>query len=107
VRSARLGKALARALLGPGLLCAALQATPAAAQVAPYSPAVSYGPFEIYPSTLWREGPGFKVLRDGLVLHPGFAADLGYDSNVLMLGQGGGAGVLRLRAHLDLATLPP
>lgn len=107
MRSARLGKALARALLGPGLLCAALQATPAAAQVAPYSPAVSYGPFEIYPSTLWREGPGFKVLRDGLVLHPGFAADLGYDSNVLMLGQGGGAGVLRLRAHLDLATLPP
>ncbi len=33
--------------------------------------------------------------------------ELGYDSNVLMSGRAGGAGVLRLRAHVDLATLPP
>ncbi|MFO0574012.1 MAG: hypothetical protein U1A78_08445 [Polyangia bacterium] len=107
MRSARFGKARAAGLLGAGLLGAVLQSTPAAAQAVPYSPTVAYGPFEIYPSTLWREGPGFKVLRDGLVLHPGIAADLGYDSNVLMQAQSVAAGVFRLRAHLDLATLPP
>lgn len=94
--SARLGKSL-----GATLLLALAYSTPAAAQY------VTYGPFEVYPTTLWREGPGFKVLNDGLVLHPGIAAELGYDSNVLMRGQGSGAGVLRLRAHLDLSTLPP
>lgn len=68
---------------------------------------VPYGPFEVYPSMQLREGPGFKVLGDGLVIHPGLAAELGYDSNVLMAAQAGGAGVLRLRAHVDLATRPP
>lgn len=87
----------ALALCGGIALCAA----PARAQY------VDYGPFEVYPTTLYREGPGFKVLGDGLVLHPGFSAELGYDSNVLMRTPAIGAGVLRLRAHIDLATLPP
>jgi hypothetical protein len=68
---------------------------------------VAYGPFEVYPTQLYREGPGFRVLGDGLVLHPGLQADLGYDSNVLMSSQAGQAGVFRLLGHLDLATLPP
>jgi len=68
---------------------------------------VPYGPFEVYPGTQLREGPGFKVLGDGLVIHPGIATELGYDSNMLMSSQAGGAGVLRLRAHVDLATRPP
>lgn len=68
---------------------------------------VPYGPFEAYTPTLFREGPGFKVLGDGLVLHPGLSTELGYDSNALLSGTPGGAGVLRLRPHLDIATLPP
>ena len=92
---------LAKSLLATLALLLLGSSGPAAAQY------VTYGPFEVYPTTLWREGPGFKVARDGLVLHPGLAAELGYDSNVLMIGQGTGAGVLRLRAHFDLATLPP
>ncbi len=68
---------------------------------------VPYGPFEVYPNSQLREGPGFKVLGDGLVIHPGIATELGYDSNMLMSAQAGGAGVLRLRAHVDIATRPP
>jgi len=68
---------------------------------------VSYGPFEVYPSQIYREGPGFRLWHDGLVLHPGIQTELGYDSNVLMSSLSGQAGVLRLRAHVDLATLPP
>jgi hypothetical protein len=41
------------------------------------------------------------------VIHPGIQAELGYDSNVLMSSRAGQAGVLRLLAHVDLATLPP
>ena len=92
------------AALALGLLLVALcvQATPAHAQY------VAYGPFETYTPTIFREGPGFKVLGDGLVLHPGLSTELGYDSNPLMTGDArGGAGVLRLRPHLDIATLPP
>lgn len=68
---------------------------------------VPYGPLEVYPGHLFREGPGFRVWGDGLVLHPGIAADLGYDSNPLLASKSAHSGVLRLRAHLDLATLPP
>lgn len=67
---------------------------------------VPYGPFEVYPAMQHREGPGFKFFSDGLVVHPGLAAELGYDSNMLMAAQAGQAGVLRLRAHVDLATRP-
>ena len=45
---------------------------------------VPYGPFDAYPNSQLREGPGFKVLGDGLVIHPGIATELGYDSNMLM-----------------------
>lgn len=41
------------------------------------------------------------------MLHSGLDVQLGYDSNIFMASQSGGAGVLRLRAHLDLLTLPP
>jgi hypothetical protein len=68
---------------------------------------VPYGPFEVYPSQVYREGPGFKLWHDGLVLHPGILAELGYDSNVLMASKSGQAGVLRLLAHVDLSTLSP
>jgi hypothetical protein len=68
---------------------------------------VPYGPFDVYSPTLFREGPGFKVLGDGLVIHPGFDAEIGYDSNILMNAGSSGAGVLRLRPHFDIATLPP
>lgn len=68
---------------------------------------VPYGPFEVYPGQVFREGPGFRVLRDGLVLHPGVSAELGYDSNPLLASKSSHSGVLRLRAHVDLATLPP
>lgn len=98
----RLGLLGALALAGHALVAAAtLSAGAAQAQQVPY------GPFEAYPTLVFREGPGFRVLGDGLVLHPGLSAELGYDSNVLMSSVSGGAGVLRLRAHLDLATLPP
>ena len=84
------------------LVALCVHAAPAAAQY------VAYGPFEVYTPTLFREGPGFKVLGDGLVLHPGLSTELGFDSNALMTSNaGGGAGVLRLRPHLDIATLPP
>ena len=44
------------------------------------------------PNSQLREGPGFKVLGDGLVIHPGIATELGYDSNMLMSAQAGRAG---------------
>lgn len=105
----RQGSGIARkrpalALLGAGLL--ALLPTLITPQTA-HAQYVNYGPMEVYPTTIFREGPGIKVLGDGLVLHPGIAAELGYDSNPLMRSQSIGAGVLRLRAHIDLATLPP
>lgn len=68
---------------------------------------VPYGPFEVYPGQTFKEGPGFKVFGDGLVLHPGVSSELGYDSNVMMSATSSHAGVFRLRAHVDLATLPP
>lgn len=85
-------------LLLAGLLCA--NSRPAQAQYVPY------GPFEVYPGQIFREGPGFRI-SDGLVIHPGIQADLGYDSNVLMSSRSGQAGVFRLLGHVDLATLPP
>jgi len=88
VRSAPLAKRLA----GLFALLLGAASSPARAQYVPY------GPFEVYPSMQLREGPGFKVLGDGLVIHPGIATELGYDSNMLMASQAGGAGVLRLRA---------
>ncbi len=77
--------------------------------IAPYAKAQykSYGPFEVYPNQIYREGPGFRLWHDGLVLHPGIQTELGYDSNVLMSSLSSKAGVLRLLAHLDLSTLPP
>jgi hypothetical protein len=103
VRSDRRANRLSALALGVAAAAAASVASPGEAR-AQY---VSYGPFETYSPTLFREGPGFKVLGDGLVLHPGLATELGYDSNVLMSRTAGDAGVLRLRAHIDVATLSP
>lgn len=86
-----------------GLLLAALLCADSGTAQAQYVP---YGPFEVYPGQVFREGPGFRI-GEGLVIHPGLQADLGYDSNVLMSSRAGQAGVLRLLGHVDLATLPP
>ena len=67
----------------------------------------AYGPFDPYNWNVYNEGPGIKFGHDGLVFHPGLSTELGYDSNVLLNNTPVGAGMLRLRLHLDLATLPP
>jgi hypothetical protein len=77
-----------------------LAATPAGAQE-------SWNP---YSTSVYREGPGVRLGYVPLVLHPGLAVDGGYDSNVFYAGSDRpaiGAGLLRFRAHFDLATLPP
>ena len=68
---------------------------------------MTYGPPEVYPGQVFREGPGIRVLRDGLVLHPGVAAELGWRQQPALASKSAHSGVLRLRAHVDLATLPP
>lgn len=50
------------------------------------------------------EGPGFRVGR--LELHPGFAAELGYENNVFLEADDPDkALILRLSGHADVATL--
>ena len=50
------------------------------------------------------EGPGFRLGR--LELHPGFAAEIGYDSNVFLSGiNQSDAGIMRMTAHLLASTL--
>ncbi|MCS6912403.1 MAG: hypothetical protein RMK29_07770 [Myxococcales bacterium] len=66
-----------------------------------------YGPYDPYVWSVYNEGPGIKFFHDGLVFHPGLSTELGYDSNVLLATPAADAGMLRLRLHLDLATLPP
>lgn len=81
------------------LVAATVAAVPARAQVQYWTP---------YSTSVYREGPGFKLGNAALVLHPGVALDAGYDSNVFYSSLTPvGAGIMRLRAHLDLATLPP
>ena len=60
-----------------------------------------------YSESVYNEGPGFRLGSAPLVLHPGLAAEFGYDSNVFYNPVATGSGLMRLRAHLDLATLPP
>jgi len=96
--------ALGRWSLASLLVGLAVSSLPSRMAQAQYVP---YGPFEVYPGQVFREGPGFRVFRDGLVLHPGVAAELGYDSNPLLASKSAHSGVFRLRAHVDLATLPP
>ena len=58
-------------------------------------------------TTARAEGPGVR-LGDRLVLHPGLAAELRYDSNVFFLSSNEvGALIVRLLPSLDLATRPP
>ena len=53
-----------------------------------------------------REGPGFKAGR--MVLHPGFSAEGGYDSNIFLQSENPeDAFILRLTGYLDVATEPP
>jgi hypothetical protein len=60
-----------------------------------------------YSTTVYREGPGFRLGDVALVFHPGIAVETGYDSNVFFSPNNEtGAGLLRIRAHFDLATLP-
>src|SRR5262245_30328562 len=56
---------------------------------------------------VYSEGPGFRLGTAPLTLHPGVDVDIGGDSNVLYGTTPVGAGLLRVRARLDLATLPP
>jgi hypothetical protein len=61
-----------------------------------------------YDATVYREGPGFRLGEAPLVIHPGLAVEAGYDSNVFYLpSREVGSALLRLRLHLDMATLPP
>jgi hypothetical protein len=61
-----------------------------------------------YSGTVYKEGPGFRLGHSPLVVHPGLAIDIGYDSNVFYLPYSEvGSALLRLRGHIDLATLPP
>src|SRR5581483_5658183 len=76
------------------------------------APAVAWAQAETwsaYPSSVYREGPGLRIGQAPIVFHPGIILEGGYDSNVFYspAGQETGAGVLRIRAHLDIATLPP
>jgi hypothetical protein len=65
------------------------------------------GQWNPYSTTVYREGPGVRLGTTALVLHPGVAIEGGYDSNVFFMPDNSvGAGLLRIRAHLDLATLP-
>ena len=78
----------------------ALAALPARAQE-------SWNP---YSTTVYREGPGFRLGSAPLTLHPGLAVEGGYDTNVFYAPSdqvAQGSGLLRLRAHLDLGTLTP
>lgn len=96
-------------LLTAGLLGLMLGAAlPANAQSVGYSTNI-YGPYDPYTWNVYTEGPGIKFAGDGMVFHPGAAIELGYDTNPLLAPdqQAQGAAMLRLRAHLDLATLPP
>lgn len=53
-----------------------------------------------------NEGPGFKTGR--FVLHPGIAAESGYDSNVFLQSSNPeDSFILRLTGYLDFATLSP
>jgi hypothetical protein len=66
------------------------------------------GQWNPYSTIVYREGPGVRLGTTPLVLHPGLAVEGGYDSNVFYMPDNPvGAGLLRIRAHFDLATLPP
>ena len=53
----------------------------------------------------YNEGPGIKI-SEGLVFHPGFAAEMRYDTNVLAINDNtAGAPFMRLIGHIHLATL--
>src|SRR5262249_19217435 len=71
----------------------------AAAQTANYGP---------YSTTVYSEGPGFRLGSTSLTLHPGIALRGGYDTNIFYEPVNPhGSALLRLRAHIDMATLPP
>jgi hypothetical protein len=72
------------------------------------APALAQVQLSPYSTSVYREGPGIRFADAPLVLHPGVAIEGGYDSNVFFMPSNPiGAGMLRLRAHIDLATLPP
>jgi len=55
----------------------------------------------------YSEGIGVK-LSEGLVLHPGVGAEVGYDTNVFYASENRlDAARLRVTPHVDLGTLPP
>ena len=61
-----------------------------------------------YSQSVYNEGPGFRLGAAPLVIHLGLAAEGGYDTNVFYLPYNEiSSPMLRLRAHVDLATLPP
>jgi len=68
---------------------------------------MSSGAFEVYPSTVYTGGPGLSSPNGTRVLHLGIESAIGYDSNLYMSSLSGGAGVFRLRGHLQLLYEPP
>jgi hypothetical protein len=86
--------------LGGVIAACLLVSTRASAQT--YISASPYSP------TVYNEGPGIRLGGSPLTLHPGLALEAGYDSNVFYSPTNEiGSALLRLRAHLDMATLPP
>jgi hypothetical protein len=81
------------------VVTALLASVEARAQVESWSP---------YSLSVYREGPGVRLGSTPLVLHPGLILEGGYDTNPFYApaGQEVGTGLLRIRAHLDIATLP-
>ena len=60
----------------------------------------------IYSSSVYREGPGLRWGDGSMSLHGGVTLENGYDNNVFYQPQNPiGAGILRLRLHLDLAPI--
>jgi hypothetical protein len=61
-----------------------------------------------YSQSVAKEGIGFRLGTSPLALHAGLAAEGGYDSNVFYSpDHEKDSALLRLRAHFDLATVPP
>src|SRR5260370_1219652 len=58
-----------------------------------------------YSISVYNDGPGIRLGRAPLLVHPGAALEFGYDSNVLYDHVAVPAAVMRLRLHADLTTL--
>jgi hypothetical protein len=86
---------LVRLQLALSIALGAVSSSAHAQLAGPYSPSV------------YNEGPGVRLGGTALTLHPGIALEGGYDTNVFYSPSDPvGSALLRIRAHLDMATLP-